>query len=188
MSHVIHITSHLTRHVSHIVNLSYCLYQLASLNLTSNHHQCFSYNPQILSLSLTPLYLLHIFMPIILTDIDECRESSSLCGLTNSTCINKPGSYTCECENSEMQCEGECDDVVFILQPASDTESIFFFIAVTEPTVECPGLLCSQHASCKYNSTLNHFHCQCDDGFKGDGVVCSGIQCSLLFTKLYCSE
>lgn len=56
---------------------------------------------------------------MLLADIDECRETPSVCG-ANAVCSNQPGSFRCECSigfvfaSDGKTCVGEFSVCVFV--------------------------------------------------------------------------
>ena len=41
-----------------------------------------------------------------ISDVDECSTDEHKCNLTTSTCVNKPGNYSCQCKEGYGQTDG----------------------------------------------------------------------------------
>lgn len=42
----------------------------------------------------------------LVSDVDECSNNLHKCNLTASTCVNKPGNYSCQCKEGYGQTDG----------------------------------------------------------------------------------
>ncbi|XP_033642351.1 A disintegrin and metalloproteinase with thrombospondin motifs adt-1-like [Asterias rubens] len=85
-------------------------------------------------------------------DVDECQLGTRRC-LPNSTCVNTPGSYRCDCP---MGYHGDG------ISGCQDTDECVTSIA-----------LCDDNAVCV--NTLGSYRCICHEGFIGDGFDCLAI-------------
>ncbi|XP_063713010.1 uncharacterized protein LOC134841143 isoform X2 [Symsagittifera roscoffensis] len=85
-------------------------------------------------------------------DVDECADESDDCEVSrpDSTCVNYPGAYYCECNEGFVlnEATGKCDDINECSQ------------STTSDIVDCvgPGSVCK--------NTIGSFECFCKDGFR----------------------
>ncbi|XP_033124327.1 uncharacterized protein LOC117122739 [Anneissia japonica] len=90
---------------------------------------------------------------IMCRDINECMEESDSCSV-NAACINKLGSYRCEC-NFGYKGDGIlCEDID---ECANDTDT-------------CAPLPAGSCAN-----TIGSYNCSCNEGYRGDGEICIEI-------------
>ncbi|XP_072298414.1 adhesion G protein-coupled receptor E5-like [Eucyclogobius newberryi] len=85
---------------------------------------------------------------VVLLDIDECAETSTLCG-SDSECVNDPGKYHCLCLDGYQATNTS-------LAPAG-----------TNPCIdidECLDNACGPYGDC--TNTVGNFTCDCHDGFE----------------------
>ena len=65
--------------------------------------------------------------PLLNSDVDECQETTDICG-ANSTCSNTDGGFICGCEAGfEMEagsCLGESDFIHSIGAPFSELHNL----------------------------------------------------------------
>ena len=114
-------------------------------------------------------------------DINECSEGHP-CD-ENASCTNSIGSYNCQC-NSGYEGNGKmCSDIDECSTRAHNCESGFVCKNriggfTCEDMDECSeGHPCDENATCTNN--IGSYVCQCNDGFDGNGKVCSDIdECS----------
>lgn len=86
-------------------------------------------------------------------DTDECVEN--ICG-PNAQCINTQGSYSCLCHPGYSMVNSKC---VF-----RGNRNV------------CGDKVCDQYARCVYNVDIKGPACECNPGYKGDGVTCDVIE------------
>uniref|UniRef100_K7FVA0 Adhesion G protein-coupled receptor E1 n=1 Tax=Pelodiscus sinensis TaxID=13735 RepID=K7FVA0_PELSI len=79
------------------------------------------------------------------TDIDECSQNSSICGL-HSSCVNTLGNYSCQCKAGHSSYKCLCQDIDECSQNSS---------------------ICGLHSSCV--NTLGNYSCQCKAGHSSPG-------------------
>lgn len=87
-------------------------------------------------------------------DIDECLEKTANCG-KNTRCINRPGSYRCECNSG-------------YIHNASNT---FEFECISTVGMCKDGTVCDKNAGC-VNIGGGNYTCKCKVGFAGPGIFC----------------
>lgn len=96
------------------------------------------------------------------SDVDECATAPVAdCGA--GTCRNLPGSYTCDCDPTEV-----------CTAPASGGRCLFC-VGGCDPAIE--DCVDTPNATCVPQATVPPFRCDCPAGYTGDGRT-SGSGCS----------
>ena len=96
-------------------------------------------------------------------DINECTEGASACG-PSELCVNTDGSFVCVSVGKSA--------------PPRDlrhynTHTPCAEPPQAEPVNECEVGPCDPNAVC--TDTVQSFSCTCNEGYTGNGTVCSGI-------------
>ncbi|ELU04015.1 hypothetical protein CAPTEDRAFT_156040 [Capitella teleta] len=90
-------------------------------------------------------------------DIDECALGTHDCSARLMTCLNRPGTYLCQCPEGYVMNHQQktCDDI--------------------DECARYGGQVCSLNAECI--NTEGSFRCRCKDGFESyeDGRLCKDI-------------
>ncbi len=113
-------------------------------------------------------------------DIDECSRNASEC-LSNSTCINIEGNYTCPCNNG-FAGDGYtgCESKLCFLSLNWDN-SLYITLDINE--CEDGTHNCDRNALCTDN--VGSFACTCVFGYTGTGEQCG--ECDLVEASPACT-
>ena len=79
-----------------------------------NQFVVLTYNHLTTNVIVLAAQLLVSYHLLLLIDIDECRGKNGrrLCPLSNTICVNKPGSHSCECRKGHKWLEdGSCEGI-----------------------------------------------------------------------------
>ncbi|XP_067945057.1 fibrillin-1-like [Watersipora subatra] len=132
----------------------------------------------------------------IYTDIDECTTRKP-CNGVNSTCINTPGSFECQClvgyagdgvltcvdvDECQMNVCGVVNATCTNLPGSFKCDCPEGYLSAGKEgcfdgRTPCPDKsnICSLDGQCSYNVGTKSFNCSCKAGFKGDGKTCHDI-------------
>ena len=85
-------------------------------------------------------------------DIDECSEGRDSCDRAITTCVNKPGGYSCSCAPGYEGAGGFCVDID-----------------------ECERGIAGCHVNAHCINRIGGVECRCGAGYSGDGTNCFPI-------------
>ena len=102
-----------------------------------------------------------MFVPLSLSDVDECAFNEHTCDREFGLCVNIIGSYSCECR------VGYSGDGLSCVQNDECTTNEHD---------------CAPSAKCI--DTEGSYTCQCEEGFRGNGKVCTGNNGQQLYHAL----
>ena len=129
-------------------------------------------------------------------DDNECLITTHTCE-SKANCINKVGSFTCNCKNgftrNDLTCNDidECTDVSHLFHEQADCTNNFPGYNCTCETGfigdgftcvdvdECSDLTSGCHPMADCINVAGSFECQCIPDWNGDGITCSQNICSL---------
>ena len=103
-------------------------------------------------------------------DFDECHAYRGICG-TNGTCVNIPGSYTCQCDPGYQYSNGKCEGIENMMKLACG----YIHISTQSDINEC-----SNPTSCGTNSQCVNlpgtYRCDCNSGYTLRSGQCRGMK------------
>ena len=105
---------------------------------------------------------------IIILDVDECQDNNGGCA---QLCNNTVGSFICGCSEGYTL---NADDINCSGMHYHSSFSCKSNLNVCTDIDECVLKLdpCHDNATC-FN-TDGRFNCNCNEGYEGDGLVCTG--------------
>ena len=113
-----------------------------------------------------PTYFFHDFK-----DIDECLESLDNCDNSSAICTNTIGGFNCSCTNGFTGDGINCSSMTLYYSfMIGDHKYSFNMVDIDECELGIDD--CHPNATCV--DTVGSFECNCDPGFTGSGVECSG--------------
>ena len=117
---------------------------------------------------------------------NECKDGTHECGI-NSDCVNDSDGYHCVCSAGYEDSTEGCIDINECERgfPAHNCQYDCYntpgsFVCFKDQPVSIDECLvethdCHENASC--TNTDESFTCACNDGYFGDGKICSGRNC-----------